>query len=92
MTVALALVLLGMVMMINEDDIISHMMGLLLTENGIFLLVIVAVRENVLLAGLFSGSVFAYILGTVMILVYFVGELLARAPELRIERHRRLKG
>lgn len=89
---ALALVFTGMFMMVNEADIISHMVGLLVSENGLLLVAVVVVKDNVPLTFIVALSIFIYIIATVMILIYFIKNLQRRPGDLNIRAHRRLGG
>ncbi|RMF01962.1 MAG: hypothetical protein D6768_09405 [Chloroflexi bacterium] len=89
---ALALVFTGMFMMVNEADIISHMVGLLVAENGLLLVAVVVVEDNVPLTFIVAVSIFVYIIATVVILIYFIKNLQRRPGDLNIRAHRRLGG
>ncbi len=91
LAVSMALLMLGMFTMINREDLISQIMGLLVMDHGLFL---AAVRVITLpsLISIFVVSLFLYILITLVILVILLPELHERSATIEVGDQRELRG
>lgn len=90
LTVALGLVALGLVALSTRGDLIEQVMGLLITEYGLFLAVVRLAPESVGL--FFVFSLFVYILLTLLLLVVLLPELRRVSGSPEVEAQRELRG
>jgi hydrogenase-4 membrane subunit HyfE len=88
---ALALLLLGIFSMINRQDLISQIMGLLVMDHGLFLAAVRVVTRPSLIPILVI-SLFLYILITLVILVILLPELHAESASIEVGRQTELRG
>ncbi len=88
---SMALVLLGLFMMSNKQDIISQIMGLLVMEHGMFLAAIKVITFSSL-AIIFVISLFLYIIVTLTILIFLLPELHHASGSIEVEEQKQLKG
>ncbi len=73
---SLALLLVGLFIMINAQEILSQTMGLLVMENGLFLAAVIVIpTDNPLLAEAFWVTMFAWYTLTWVILIIFIPRL-----------------
>jgi hydrogenase-4 membrane subunit HyfE len=91
LAVSLTLLMLGMFTMINREDLISQIMGLLVMDHGLFLAV-VRVMALPSLVSTFVVSLFLYILITLVILVILLPELHERSATIEVRDQRELRG
>jgi hydrogenase-4 membrane subunit HyfE len=89
--VALALLLLGIFSMINRQDLISQIMGLLVMDHGLFLAAVRVVTRPSLIPILVI-SLFLYILITLVILVILLPELHAASATIEVSGQTELRG
>lgn len=90
LAVAIALVLQGLFTMLNKQDIISQVLGLLVIEHGLFLAAVRVAPPD--LALLFMVGLFFYALVTLIILVWILPELHRASKSIEVTDHSRLKG
>jgi hydrogenase-4 membrane subunit HyfE len=91
LAVALTLLMLGIFTMINRQDLISQIMGLLVMDHGLFLAV-VRVLPYTSLVPMFVVSLVLYILITLMILVILLPELHFRSRTIEVADQKVLRG
>lgn len=68
---SLAMLLIGMVVMMNEKDMPSHIMGLLIMENGLFLVAVTFLTEGILIVFSMFVALLFYVLLTLFILAIY---------------------
>lgn len=91
LAVSLALLLLGLSIMGNKQDLISQIMGLLVMDHGLFLAAI-QVIGLLSVTILFIISLFFYIIITLTILVFLLPELHSISGSIDIKDQTHLKG
>jgi hydrogenase-4 membrane subunit HyfE len=90
LAVAIALLLQGLFTMINKNDIISQIIGLLVVDQGLF---VAAVRvAPVTLADQFVGSLFLYVLVTLIILLWVLPGLHRTSSSIEVVGNAELRG
>jgi hydrogenase-4 membrane subunit HyfE len=90
LAVSIALLLQGLFTMINKNDIISQIIGLLVVDQGLFL---AAVRvAPPVLANLFVISLFLYVLVTLIILLWVLPGLHRTSASIEVVDNAELKG
>lgn len=90
LAVSLALLLQGLFTMINKNDIVSQIIGLLVVDQGLFL---AAVRvAPPALADLFVLSLFLYVLVTLTILVWVLPGLHRTSSSIEVVDNAKLRG
>jgi hydrogenase-4 membrane subunit HyfE len=91
LAVALTLVLLGIFTMLNRQDLISQIMGLLVMDHGLFLAAVRVVTRPSLIP-ILVVSLFLYILITLVILVILLPELHAESATIEVAGQTELQG
>jgi hydrogenase-4 membrane subunit HyfE len=91
LAVSMTLLMLGMFTMINRQDLISQVMGLLVMDHGLFLAAVRVITLPSLIAT-FVVSLFLYILITLVILVILLPELHERSATIEVADQRELRG
>jgi len=91
LAVAFSLLLLGLSTMINSEDIISQVIGLLVMEQGMFLAAVRLLPSSTMRI-FFIAGLFLYIIITLTILVFLLPELHYTSGSLDIDQQTRLKG
>lgn len=91
LAVSLALLLVGVFIMSNKQDIIAQIMGLLVMEHGLFL---AAVRSFVIptLPLVFAVSLFFYVIITLTILIGLLPALHQVSGSIELDEQRQLRG
>lgn len=90
LSVSLALLLQGLFTMVNKNDIISQIIGLLVVDQGLFLAAVrVAPQE---LADLFVVSLFLYVLVTLIILLWVLPGLHRTSSSIEVADSAELRG
>jgi hydrogenase-4 membrane subunit HyfE len=92
LSVSITLLMLGMFTMINRQDLISQVIGLLVMDHGLFLAVVGVINHLPSLIPAFVISLFLYILITLLILVILLPELHARSKTIEVAGQNELKG
>lgn len=91
LAVSITLLLLGMFTMINRQDLISQIMGLLVMDHGLFLAAVRVIARPSLIP-IFVVSLFLYILITLVILVVLLPELHERSETIEVADQNELQG
>jgi hydrogenase-4 membrane subunit HyfE len=91
LSVSLTLLMLGIFTMINRQDLISQIIGLLVMDHGLFLAVI-GLIERPDLKPTFVISLLLYILITLVILVILLPELHEESDTIEVADHNTLQG
>lgn len=91
LAVSMALLLLGIFTMINRQDLISQVMGLLVMDHGMFLATVRVIARPSLIST-FVISLFLYILITLVILVILLPELHATSATIEVADQNQLQG
>jgi hydrogenase-4 membrane subunit HyfE len=91
LAVSLALLLLGLSILNNKQDLITQIMGLLVMEHGLFLAAIQVIPIPSV-AIVFIISLFLYIIITLTILVFLLPELHRISGSIEVEDQQQLKG
>lgn len=91
LAVSMTLLMLGMFTMINRQDLISQIMGLLVMDHGLFLAAVRVIPIPSLIST-FVVSLFLYILITLVILVFLLPELHERSATIEVADQRELRG
>jgi hydrogenase-4 membrane subunit HyfE len=91
LAVSITLLMLGMFTMINREDLISQIMGLLVMDHGLFLAAVLVMPWPSLLP-YFVISLFLYILITLVILVILLPELHQESATIEVTDQRELRG
>lgn len=91
LAVSMALLLLGIFTMINRQDLISQVMGLLVMDHGMFLATVRVIALPSLIST-FVISLFLYILITLVILVILLPELHATSATIEVADQNQLQG
>lgn len=91
LAVSLTLLMLGIFTMINRQDLISQIIGLLVMDHGLFLAVIRLIYPPSLIPT-FVISLLLYILITLLILVILLPELHERSQTIEVADQNTLKG
>jgi hydrogenase-4 membrane subunit HyfE len=91
LAVSLALLMLGIFTMINRQDLISQVIGLLIMDHGLFLAVVGVVSLSSLIPT-FVISLFLYILITLLILVILLPELHQKSQTIEVADQNELRG
>lgn len=91
LAVAMTLLMLGIFTMINRQDLISQIIGLLVMDHGLFLAVVRVIALPALITT-FVVSLFLYILITLFILVILLPELHARSKTIEVAGQNTLRG
>jgi len=91
LAVGLSMLLIGIFTMINRRDIISQIIGLLVMEHGLFLVVVKVIVQPALTVA-FVGSLFFYVLITLLILVWLLPELHRVSHSIDLDDQCELKG
>jgi hydrogenase-4 membrane subunit HyfE len=91
LAVSLTLLMLGIFTMINRQDLISQVIGLLVMDHGLFLAVVGVIALPSLIPA-FVISLFLYILITLFILVILLPELHERSGTIEVEDQNELQG
>ncbi|NIV38431.1 MAG: hypothetical protein GWN58_56140 [Anaerolineae bacterium] len=91
LAVSITLLMLGMFTMINREDLISQIMGLLVMDHGLFLAAVLVMPWPSLLP-YFVISLFLYILITLVILVILLPELHEASATIEVTDQRELRG
>jgi hydrogenase-4 membrane subunit HyfE len=86
--VSLSLLLIGLFVAGNKEDLIAQIIGLLVMEHGLFL----AAVKIITIAWIFVVSLFVYILLTLFILVVLLPELHQVSGSLEVDRQKTLRG
>ncbi len=89
--VSLALLMLGLFMMINNQDLLAQVIGLLVSEHGLFLAAIRLVRQKEL-AVIFAISLFFYLALTLTILLWVLPSLREKSQSLEVKDQTQLRG
>lgn len=100
LAVSLSLLLLGIAVMINKEDIISQIIGLLVSEHGMFLVAIRAITTaSDRLANLYPTvlaffviSLFAYTLITLILLIVLLPNLHRTSGHIEVDSQKELRG
>ncbi len=91
LAVSLALLMLGLFVMINNQDLLAQVIGLLVSEHGLFLAAIRVVRQKQL-AIVLAVSLFFYLALTLTILLWVLPSLRKMSKSLEIKDQTQLKG
>jgi len=91
LAVSIALLLLGLFTMINKQDIIAQVIGLLVMEHGLFLAAIKTIAFSTL-AIVFIISLFFYTIITLVILLWLLPALHHISNSIELEEQNHLKG
>lgn len=91
LAVAMTLLMLGIFTMINRQDLISQIIGLLVMDHGLFLAVVRVIALPALIPT-FVVSLFLYILITLFILVILLPELHATSKTIEVAGQNTLRG
>ncbi len=91
LAVALALLMLGIFTMINRQDLISQIMGLLVMDHGLFLAAVRVVPHPALIP-ILVVCLFLYILITLVILVILLPELHDESKTIEVAGQNELRG
>lgn len=87
---SIALLLQGLFTMINKNDIISQIIGLLVVDQGLFLAAVRVAPPT--LAYYFAWSLFLYVLVTLFILVWVLPGLRQTSSSIEVARNMELRG
>lgn len=90
LAVSFSLLLLGITTMAKTEDIISQVIGLLVMEQGMFLVVVRFIPD--VMRAYFILGLFLYIIITLTILVFLLPELHHQSGSLDIDQQSQLKG
>ncbi|NPA91107.1 MAG: hypothetical protein GXO55_06635 [Chloroflexi bacterium] len=89
--VSMALLMLGLFVMINNEDLLAQVIGLLVTEHGLFLAAIKVIsQKNV--AVFFAVSLFFYLTLTLTILLWVLPSLRQASESLEVRDQTQLRG
>lgn len=91
LAVSMTLLMLGMFTMINREDLISQILGLLVMDHGLFVAAVLVMPLPSLLP-YFVVSLFLYILITLVILVILLPELHSQSATIEVTDQRELRG
>lgn len=91
LAIAITLLMLGMFTMINRQDLISQIMGLLVVDHGLFLAAVRVIAIPTLIS-IFVLSLFPYILITLVVLVILLPELHAASETIEVANQKELRG
>lgn len=91
LAVSMTLLMLGIFTMINREDLISQIMGLLVMDHGLFLAAVRVIARPALISW-FVVSLFLYILITLVILVVLLPELHDLAASIEVADQKELRG
>jgi hydrogenase-4 membrane subunit HyfE len=91
LAISMTLLMLGMFTMINRQDLISQIMGLLVMDHGLFLATVRVIAWPSLIP-IFVVSLFFYILITLVILVILLPELHEQSATIEIADQKELRG
>lgn len=91
LAVSITLLMLGIFTMINRQDLISQIMGLLVMDHGLFLATVRVIAHTSLIY-IFVISLFLYILITLVILVILLPELHATSATIEVADQNQLQG
>lgn len=91
LAVSMTLLMLGMFTMINRQDLISQIMGLLVMDHGLFLATVRVIAPPALIST-FVVSLFLYILITLVILAILLPELHEKSATIEVSDQKELQG
>lgn len=91
LAVAMTLLMLGIFTIVNRQDLISQIVGLLVMDHGLFLAVVRFITLPALIPT-FVVSLFLYILITLLILVILLPELHAKSETIEVADQKTLRG
>ncbi len=91
LAVSMTLLMLGMFTMINRQDLISQIMGLLVMDHGLFMATVRVITQSSLIPT-FVVSLFLYILITLVILVILLPELHSESATIEVVDQKELQG